>query len=75
MSFSVFGVNKVKCKDAAFKFIANTESGAKSVIITESEAGGHLGKHFENVLSGGVCPDQYERAMSRDEFLLWGTAY
>lgn len=64
MGFAVFGVNKVKCKDDAFKYISAAEGKAGAVLTTEAARGGELGKHFENVISGTVDPDQYERALS-----------
>ena len=48
MGFAVFGVNKVKCKDDAFKFISSTEGKAKAVLITEAAKGGTF-----NIACGG----------------------
>jgi len=64
MTFAVFGVNKVKCRDAAFKFIASSESKSRAVIKREIDHfGGELGLHFENIINSIVCPDQYELAL------------
>lgn len=63
MSFAVYGVNKVKCKDQAFRFIADTEKRSIAVIETEIGRGGRMGLHFKNYLEGIENKDDYELAL------------
>ena len=65
MSFAVFGINKVKARVAAVKFIREVEMRSRGAIAIEAGKGGDLGRHFNNVISGGECPEQYEKALNQ----------
>lgn len=65
MSFAVFGVNKVKARAAAAKFIREVEMRTAGAIAIEVGKGGDLGTHFNNVINRAECPNQYEKALSQ----------
>jgi len=64
MSFAVFGVNTVKAKASAVKFIREVEARRPGAIAREASKGGDLGAHFDNVVNSNECPIQYEKALN-----------
>lgn len=65
MSFAVFGINKVKARAAAVKFIREVEMRSRRAISIEALKGGDLGKHFNNVIDRSECTEQYEKALNQ----------